>query len=102
MSKVFGSRLGNGLCRRLEGFSTGPDVEDVGEGTGRTGLQEHGGAAVDIQGLWQEQGCRSNHKTSTEGSWASSLAFSSVTPFPSAITVPPPVQQGCPRDAVCT
>lgn len=82
MAKVFGSCLGNGFCGWLEGFRSGPDVEDLGEEMGRTELQEYRGGAVDIQGLWQEQDCRSNHKTCMEDSCAWSPAFSFIVPLP--------------------
>lgn len=81
MGKVFGFCLSNGLYRWLEGFSSGPDVEDLGEEIGRTELQEQRGAAVDIQGLWQEQGHRGNHKTCTEASWTWSPVPSSIAPL---------------------
>ena len=63
---------------------------DLGEEMGRTELQEHRGAAVDIQGLSQEQGHRGNRKTCTEGSSAWSPASSSValSPLPSLCHVP--------------
>lgn len=101
MGEVFGSCLSNGLCRWLERFSSEPDVEDLREEMERIELREHRRAAVDLQGLCGRKraaGATVKHVQMDPG--LGSLHPPVLFPCPSAITVSPPMQQGCPRDAV--
>lgn len=77
-------------------------MDDPGEEMERIELQERKGAAVDVQGLCgRKKGAGATVKHVQMGPGLGSLHPPLLFPCPSAITVPPPMQQGCPRRAVC-